>query len=387
MAANDGSFAQFRLLGGPLHELALRIGARFGIGSAAVVGVCLVVALWLILAVLTVVEGSTLRFFALETTAIHMRLLVGMPLILWCAELLDRAVRNACGALVDLGIVAGDARSVLDAAAGRLMRISTSWWLLSGLLLAVALLALLTPAAYLPGVSGYRANLMHPADTLAGNWYWHVCLPAFRFVIARFLCLLCIWTILVWRLSRQHLHLEALHPDRAAGLGLLEVAQSQLVVLILAVSLVDTAALVETFQTVAANKPLVYLHVILIALVGSFLVSAPLLFLVMPLYRVRRDALVAFGAMAHDYSRQFRARWIGPGRTGHDGLLGSSDIQSLADLASSYETVRTMRILPVTTTLMLVILGCAVIPHLALLLLEYPLSQVLLDLVHAVVGI
>ena len=57
--------------------------------------------------------------------------------------------------------------------------------------------------------------------------------------------------------------------------------------------------------------------------------------------------------------------------------LGSADIQSLADLANSLEVVRTMRVLPVTKELVLVLAATIVIPIVPLLLTIMPLDELL----------
>ncbi|MBN2629921.1 MAG: hypothetical protein JXR75_05215 [Rhodobacteraceae bacterium] len=192
--------------------------------------------------------------------------------------------------------------------------------------------------------------------------------------------------MLIWHLSRHDLALLGLHPDRAGGLGLIEVAQAQLVMFVLAIGAIDAAALAETFQLVAPDHTQVYLHVFLVALVGVVVICAPLLLLVPMLYRCRRRAMVEFSALAHEYSRQFQRRWIEPDQTEAGNPLGSGDIQSPADLASAFENLQKMRVMPVTMTLVWVILGAATVPHLPLLLLEYPISDLITNLVEVMIG-
>jgi hypothetical protein len=386
MANVDGAFARFSLIGGPFHALSAAIAPRLGRAARVTVGTGLSVLLWLILAALASAAGAADRFFSLETTAVHVRMLVVVPLILWCTELFDRAVQNACLALVERGIIAGATKAALDADALRLMRFNKTWWVQLGLMAGVIIAGLLAPLSFLPGTSSSASNLSSMPPTIAGYWYWLVCLPAFRFVMARFLCLWAVWVVLLWHLSRRELSLRALHPDRAGGLGLIEVAQAQLAVFVLAIGVIDAAALAETFQTVAPNHAQVYLHVFLVTQIGLVVICAPLLLLVSMLYRCRRRAMVEFSALAYDYARLFQQRWIEPDRTETGNPLGSGDIQSLADLASAYETLRTMRVLPVTLTLVWVIIGAATLPHLPLLLLEYSIGDLITDLVEAMIG-
>jgi hypothetical protein len=52
--------------------------------------------------------------------------------------------------------------------------------------------------------------------------------------------------------------------------------------------------------------------------------------------------------LAERYVREFYAKWLRGGAPADEALVGSGDIQSLADLANSFEVVRTMGTAPVT---------------------------------------
>jgi len=58
--------------------------------------------------------------------------------------------------------------------------------------------------------------------------------------------------------------------------------------------------------------------------------------------------MVRYGTLAERYVRAFDTKWPDGGATGDEQLVGSADIQSLADLSNSVEVVRTMRVLSVT---------------------------------------
>lgn len=358
-----------------------------GGSRAPAVGAALSVVLWLILAVLAAVEGYADKFLSLQAMGIHARMLVAVPLIFLCQASFDQAVRDALAAFVNLGIIAEESRSALDKEAQRLVRLCTSWGLQFGLLAAVVIFSIFMPPGYLPGVSSYAGNATAASDTVALQWYWLVCLPIFRFVMARFLWLLCMWSYLVWRTSRADLRLTAEHPDRLAGLGLVEVAQERLLIFVVAVAVIDAAALAETSQIVALNEPHLYLNIFLVTLIGLVVMCGPLLFLVGPLYRCQRANLVQHSAFAYNYANRFRQQWLAPDGSGKGDLLASGeDIQAL-DALEVYERVRTMRILPVTTRLFFVTFACAAGPHLPLLLLKYPMTDLVSRIMQLIIGI
>jgi len=62
-------------------------------------------------------------------------------------------------------------------------------------------------------------------------------------------------------------------------------------------------------------------------------------------------------------------------------LVGSSDIQSLADLGNSYNVVRTMRIAPITKEVVLRFAVATLVPIVPLLLTMMPLEELLKKLV------
>ena len=64
------------------------------------------------------------------------------------------------------------------------------------------------------------------------------------------------------------------------------------------------------------------------------------------LARAKRTGLGEYGVLAQRYTREFDAKWIRGGRDPDEPLVGSADIQSLADLGNSFEVIKTMRLVP-----------------------------------------
>ena len=64
------------------------------------------------------------------------------------------------------------------------------------------------------------------------------------------------------------------------------------------------------------------------------------------LSRTRRAGLSEYGVLAQHYVRDFDAKWIRGNRDPAEPLVGSADVQSLADLANSFDVIRTMRLVP-----------------------------------------
>ena len=75
-------------------------------------------------------------------------------------------------------------------------------------------------------------------------------------------------------------------------------------------------------------------------------VLGPLTVFTPQLARAKRKGLADYGLLASRYVEGFEQKWVGRDATDSDELLGSGDIQSLADLGNSYAAVREMRAVP-----------------------------------------
>ena len=91
-----------------------------------------------------------------------------------------------------------------------------------------------------------------------------------------------------------------------------------------------------------------------------------------------------YGRLAADHARMFHARWVQRGE--REGLLGSPDVSSLTDMATSYEVIREMRPLPFSLYTILIIALAVLVPMIPLALMEVPLVELLRKLSGIAVG-
>ena len=59
------------------------------------------------------------------------------------------------------------------------------------------------------------------------------------------------------------------------------------------------------------------------------------------LAQAKRTGLREYGTLAQRYVSEFDTKWLRGGAPADESILGSGDIQSLADLGNSFEVVRT----------------------------------------------
>lgn len=128
-----------------------------------------------------------------------------------------------------------------------------------------------------------------------------------------------------------------------------------------------------------------FVPVIGILVVLSLLITAlPLAIFAPQLLSLRRRGLQQYGALATSYSRSFHQKWIEEKIPTHGTLLGSADIQSLADLGNSFEVIGRMQIIPIAPRSLLQLVAIALLPMSALLLTVMSFSEIV-DLLMKVV--
>jgi hypothetical protein len=82
----------------------------------------------------------------------------------------------------------------------------------------------------------------------------------------------------------------------------------------------------------------------------------------------------------------FDNKWLGGARA-NEPLLGTPDIQSLADLANSASTLRDMRTVPVSRHIVTTYAMGVVLPFLPLLLLKYSIAELAAMLLKRLSGL
>ena len=201
--------------------------------------------------------------------------------------------------------------------------------------------------------------------TFAGYWYAFVSIPIFQFILMRWYLRLAIWFRLLWKISRLNLHLSAAHPDRCGGIGFLGkssyafgpvlFAQGALLSGLIGSRILYEGRSLLSFKMEAAGFVGFFVFVIL----GPLLMFAPLL------ERAQRKGSSLYGLLANRYVFDFEDKWMPGSDPETSRLLGTPDIQSLADMRNVYANVRKMRLVPFGTddiTRLVVATGAPLLP-------------------------
>ena len=342
------------VLGGPLFRLCHRShlsGATLERLGRRVVVITLFA--WVPLLLLSVFEGHALggaiKVPFLQDIEANARFLVALPVLIIAELVVHRRISPLVRKFVDRHIVVTEDLPRFEAAVNSALSARNS----------IALEATLLALVYTVGLWTWRSQIAlgeatwyalpdttHLHLTLAGYWYAFVSIPLFQFILLRWYMRLLIWFRLLWQISRLNLRLTAAHPDGAGGIGFLGkssyafapilFAEGTLLSGLIASRVLHEGRSLISFKIEAAGLVVFFVLVIF----GPLLMFTPLL------EHAQRKGSAQYGLLANRYIFGFEDKWIRGGVPATGELLGSPDLQSLADLGHSCSMVEDMRIVP-----------------------------------------
>lgn len=220
--------------------------------------------------------------------------------------------------------------------------------------------------------------------TPAGFWYVFVSIPTLQFVLLRWYVRLFIWYRFLWQVSRIPLNLIPTHPDRAGGLGFLGAIAYTLGPVLFAQGAMLAGLFASRVLYHRENLLSFKLEAGSFVAFFVFVIFGPLLMFAPQMARARRKGLADYGLLAQRYVEDFQERWILGHRTSSEKLLGTGDIQSLADLGNSYSVVQDMRIVPFGLKDVSRLAAATAAPMVPLLLLVWSPEEVIMQVMKVV---
>ncbi len=215
--------------------------------------------------------------------------------------------------------------------------------------------------------------------SLAGTWAAFVGYP-----ILLYLGFLWLWRQLLWlRFLRLTTHLDlqliAAHPDGLGGLGFLEGAlRAQLpFAFCLGVGLAGAVAnrVFHDGQKLVAFR---HLPVILIAAVVLVCV-APYFLFTGTLMRMRRRAMLSYGAFARAVGEQFEKKWLHRADSLDEEVLEVPDFSTTTDLYGVVNNINNIRVIPVGLVDLYALILVALIPAIPVVIGSIPFDTVMQD--------
>jgi hypothetical protein len=373
------------VLGGPLYQLYLRNRlARAPLDLLERRIAVFIVVGWLPLLVATTIAGTAFAGpkvpFVYDIEA-HVRFLLVLPLLLVAEVLVHRRVHRVVEQFVERGIVAPEDRARFDAISESTLRLRNSMAVEIALLVASTFLGYWIWRQQIAAQVATWYMTPDPAGgrtlTAAGWWYAFVSLNLLRFILFRWYYRLVIWYVFLWRVARLPLRLNALHPDGAAGLGFLAGSLHALTPLMFAQTVMAAGTIAGHILNEGMALPAFRVEIAGILVFVIALAVLPLIFFSPAIWRARRQDLRAYGMLSMRYVDEFRDKWIRGTPPPDERLVGSGDIQSLADLGNAFEAVSRTGVLPVRLRAIFSIAVIVALPFLPLTLTMIPFEELL----------
>jgi len=379
------------VLGGPLYQLFRKVHLDDDVVShitRRILVICSIV--WLPLAVLCAIKGTLLggvEIPFLKDIETHARFLVAIPLMLVAELVVHLRMRGVVAQFVERKLITEDhmerfRKAILGAMAWR-----------NSITAELLLIAIVFPLGYymrtevfsLKASTWYATASNHGGSlTLPGLWFSWVSNPILQFLMLRWIYRIAIWARFLWQISRIKLDLIPTHPDRNAGLGFLGGSAFAFSPLLAGISSMVAGLVASRIFYEGAKLTDFKLEILFLVAFGTMLVLGPLVVFAPQIMAAKRLGKREYGALAADFVRQFDRRWLRNEDGESTPLLGSGDIQSLADLDHAYAVVMEMRAVPFNRDMLVQILGATLAPFVPLVFTLIPLEELLDQMLKSV---
>lgn len=333
---------------------------------------------WLPPAILAAHHGADAQRRFLTDCAAQSRLLVVVPLLMLTEPRLAARLMTVARKFREEGLVKEEEWPRFDRAIRALERrgdtlIVRIVTIVLVYIFVAATLSVIAASQLMPWCFGSRGILNF---SLAGSWYALVSLPIVLLVLLRWVWRQFVWLWFLFILSRMDLQLIPAHPDREAGLILVEQCIWQYMPFSFAVGTIVAGGV--------ANRVL-YLHqsvesfryaplaVIMLVIV---LCAGPLCVFWGTLRRTRRRGIFQYGALATGMGRQFEEKWLATPSNPRDDALAMTDFSATIDLYSIVANVQQTKSVPIGMRSIARLSGAALAPAIPLALIVFPFDLV-----------
>jgi hypothetical protein len=377
------------VLGGPLYQFLVRVGlVRPPFDRVAARIIVITLFAWVPLLLLTALGGrltSGVKVPFLYDVEAHCRLLLTLPLLIGAEVTIHRRMRMMILQFVERQIITPSALPKFEGVIGSALRLRNSPVIELGLLALVFVAA----SFWLKGVLAIQSDTWYAAVTAgekvlapAGYWYQFVSLPIFQFIILRWYFRLFIWGRLLWQVSRLELRLVPSHPDGCCGLGFLGGNAFAMGPFLMAHSVLLSGFIANRILYEGTRLPDYRFEIVAVALLLYIVGLGPICVFAPRLLRQRIHGLYTYGPLASEYVIGFEKKWMEGQRPNDEPLVGSGDIQSLADLANSFAVVQNIRPFPFGKAAIIAVAVFVALPLLPLSLTMFSLQELLARLVQ-----
>lgn len=373
------------VLGGPFFQ-ALRKAHLTGNALELVKKRTLIITLiaWLPLLILTLLSGqawgTSVELPFIEDLEVQVRYLVALPLLVIAELMVHERMRAIVNQFQERNLIPQSALAQFNQAIASAYRLRNSYVAEAFMLILIYVIGynvVWEKSMAVEATTWYFRT--HPGEqelSVAGIWFRFVSLPIFQFLFLRWYYRIFIWARFLFQVSKINLRLVPTHPDHVGGLGFI----SNIVFAFMPLAFMHGSVLAGTIANHIFHEGTTLLdhkiEIIVIVVIVLLLVVVPLLAFGSQLADVKRNGARHYGKLAIHYGHDFEAKWILSSEA-QEPLLGSTDIQSLADLQNAFEKITQMSMVPITRSDVILLVLATVAPISPLLLTMMPVDEIL----------
>lgn len=340
---------------------------------------------WLPLLVLAIAQDKALPGSAqlpfLHDIELHIRLLVALPILIGAELIVHQRMRTVVYTFIERQLIPSEAMRLFESAINTAVR-----WRNAAL---PKLIVLCT--VYVIGIQFiWRTQISMDIDSWygtvsndeihlswAGWWMVLISLPIFQFLLLRWYFRMFIWGRFLWQVSRIKLNLLFSNPDRCGGLGFLNQIIYAFAPILIGQGVLMAGVICD--RILYANAKLIDFQVEIAGLIALEILSilGPLMVFSPQLIEAKRIGMLEFGNMMHRTAHDFHLRWFKQNQTVTSSLLDPPDIQSMSNLAESYEYMKQLSWIPFSLQNVLQLAALGLLPVSPLLLSMFSVEELL----------
>ncbi len=371
------------VLGGPFFQLLKRVhltGNRLELVKLRII--VLAMFAWLPLLLLSMLNGQawgdTLNLPFIEDLDVHIRFLVALPLLIMAELMVHQRISIVVKEFQERNLIPESEIGKFHNAIASALRLRNSY------IVEIAMVLLIYGIGYqlvwnqtagIDSSAWYSDQAIGKGNlSLAGIWFRYLSLPIFQFLFLRWYYRIFIWARFLFHVSKIKLRLVPTHPDDVGGLGFLGNSIFAFMPLAFAHGVLMAGMISNHIFHEGAAILDFTIQVIVVVVLVLCLVILPLFVFTSQLTDAQRKGSLEYGKLASNFVQDFEDRWLKKKGSVDNSLLGH-DVQSLADLANSFNVVEKMQFAPITKSNLIMLIAITIAPVLPLLLTMMPFSE------------
>jgi hypothetical protein len=224
-----------------------------------------------------------------------------------------------------------------------------------------------------------------PHTGFGALWFLYVGRPIYLMLLFGWVWRVILMFLLFRGVAGLDLVIVPTHPDRAGGLGFLERIPKAFAPVALAAGAVLAAGWAHDVVYHGVSAQSMQLPMVAFVVTALLVFLSPLFVFAGPLLKVKKQALLDYGALIGRHGKLVRERWIEGREVEEDAILNAPELGPVADTTSLYEAVKHMRIVPLGKASVAPILLAAAIPMIAVFAIQMPVKGILKMLMKALI--